>query len=115
MEIHIRRDFFNPLLRRREISFLVGHDSSPTPKLYDVRKAIASRYGVQEEVVYIRKLKTLTGTTMTSGEAEVYDSEEDAKTILPTYIIARNMVDRRKESRSKETGKDQTAKQRRKT
>jgi len=96
MEIRIRRDVFNPLLRRREVSFLANHSSSSTPKLYDVRKSMAAKFGVKEDVVFIRSLETLTGTTVTVGEAEVYDSEEAAKKVVPSYLLARNMAERHK-------------------
>jgi ribosomal protein S24E len=109
MEIRITRDAYNPLLRRKEVSFFVDHVSSFTPKLYDVRKAIAVKFGVQEEIVFVKNLETLTGTTRAVGKAEVYDSEEDAKTLVPNYMVSRNMVDRHKskEAAPKETGKSQ--------
>jgi len=109
MEIRITRDAYNSLLRRREVSFSVDHNSSSTPKLYDVRKAIAARFGAQEDIVFVRNLETLTGTTRAVGEAEVYDSAEDAKTLVRSYVINRNVADRHKskEATPKEGGKSQ--------
>jgi len=101
MEIRITRDAYNPLLRRKEVSFFIGHDSSSTPRLYDVRKALAARFGVQEVIVFVRNMETLTGTTRAVGEAEIYDSEEDAKMLVPNHIIGRNMVDRHKSKEAK--------------
>ncbi len=109
MEIRITRDAYNPLLRRKEVSFFVDHASSSTPKLYDVRKAIAVRFGAQEDIVFVRNLETLTGTTRAVGEAEVYDSAEDAKVLVRSYLFDRNVVERHKskEGAPKEEGKSQ--------
>jgi len=96
MEITPTRDIYNPVLRRREVTFFVNHGVAATPRLYDVRKLLASRYGSGEELVYIRKFETLTGTTRAVGEAEVYDSVEDARILVPKHIVARNLPDRRK-------------------
>jgi small subunit ribosomal protein S24e len=101
MAFQITRDSYNPLLKRREISFLVEHTLAATPKLYDVRKNLADRFGVHENLVFVRRLKTPTGTMHTIGEAEIYDSAEDAKTVVPEYILLRNMAERHKEKPAK--------------
>jgi len=108
MDIRTTRDVYNPLLRRREVSFLIEHDGTSTPKLYDVRKGFAAKIGATEDTVFVRSLGTLTGTTRAVGEAEVYDSQEEARTLVPKYVLARNMPERHKtkESASKEGVKE---------
>jgi len=96
MEITPTRDVYNPVLRRREVAFFVDHGIAATPKLYDARKQLAAKYGAREELVFIRRLVTLTGTSRAVGEAEVYDSAEDAKSLVPKHIVARNLPDRHK-------------------
>jgi len=96
MEITPTRDTYNPVLRRREVTFHVEHSIAATPRLYDVRKQLAARYGRSEELVFIRRLVTLTGTTKAVGEAEVYDSVEDASSLVPKHIVARNLPERHK-------------------
>ena len=100
MAITPTRDTYNPLLRRRDVAFFVDQGVAATPKLYDVRKRLAARYGVGEELVYIKKLVTLTGTTRSVGEVEVYDSVEDAKSLVPEHIVARNQPGRRKKEQA---------------
>jgi len=41
-------------------------------------------------LVYITKLKSLTGTTRTQGQAEIYDSLEVAQALVPKHIHKRN-------------------------
>lgn len=96
MEITPTRDVYNPVLRRREVTFFTDHGVAATPKLYDVRKQLAARYNSNEELVFVRKLVTLTGTTRAVGEAEVYDSVEDAQSLVPKHIVARNLPERHK-------------------
>lgn len=102
LEIKKTSEKYNPLLKRKELTFLVNHASSATPRLFEVRKALATMYGVNEEVVYITKLNTLTGTNQMKGEAGVYDSPERAKLLVPRYIQSRNLPNRGKGKVEKE-------------
>jgi hypothetical protein len=43
----------NPLLKRKEITFFLDHDSQGTPQLFEVKTAIASMYGVSDDLVYV--------------------------------------------------------------
>ena len=99
MEIKKTSDKYNQLLGRREITFFIEHYSEGTPKLYDVRKALAQVYGKDEDSVYVIKLKTSTGTNKTIGEAEIYDKSERAQSVIPKHIQLRNSPDRGKISK----------------
>ena len=84
----------NLLLKRREITFFVDHDSQGTPQLFEVRTAIASMYDVSDDLVYIMNLRTLTGTNRTVGEAEIYDPPGTTRSLLPKHIRLRNLPER---------------------
>jgi len=105
MEITPTHDVYNQVLKRREIAFFTEHGIAATPKLYDVRKQLATRYSANEDLVFIRGLKTLTGTNRAVGEAEIYDSLEDALSLVPKYIVTRNMPERHKASKEENTKK----------
>ena len=96
MDITPTRDVYNPVLRRREITFYVEHMTAATPKLYDLRKQVAVKYAADEGLVFIRGLKTSTGTSRAVGEAEVYDHVEDVSVLVPEHILTRNQPDRHK-------------------
>lgn len=102
MEIRKVSESYNPVLRRKELSFFIDHTSLSSPKLYEVRKGLAEKYGVGEDAIYVMKLKTETGTNRTYGKAEVYDSLGDAEKIVPKHIQTRNSAARR-EKKEKET------------
>ena len=56
----------------------------------DVRQKLAASLDANEERIYISKYMTKTGSMTTVGEANVYDSAEQAKMTEPKYIILRN-------------------------
>lgn len=97
MEVKISSEKVNPLLDRREISFHIDHDFEGTPRLFDVKKAIALICGVNEELVYVIKLKTLTGINRTIGKAEIYYDAEKARLLVPKHIQLRNQLGRGKD------------------
>ena len=105
MEIIKTSDKYNPLLKRKELAFLINHPSKETPKLFEVRKALTTMFGVEEDAVYIRKLNTVTGTNQTRGKAEVYDDPERAKLLVHKYIQSRNLAIRSKKGEKEEKKK----------
>jgi ribosomal protein S24E len=81
----------NPILKRREIIFIVEHpEKEGTPSRFEVRKKLAELLNEDLDVVYIKKLETKTGTKTTVGESNVYESVEQAQRVEPKHIITRN-------------------------
>ncbi|MEM2127098.1 MAG: 30S ribosomal protein S24e [Candidatus Bathyarchaeia archaeon] len=81
----------NPLLDRREIYFEIIDES--TPSRDRVRKELAANLKVDLERVWIRNLKTQTGTRRTIGRAHVYEESSRGLQIEPKYIINRNKAE----------------------
>jgi small subunit ribosomal protein S24e len=91
MEIKIISSKDNPLLKRREVQFKIEHGTqSKTPARLEVRKALASELKIGEELVYVRDMRTLTGTGTAVGHANVYQTATQAKLVEPEYIVKRN-------------------------
>ena len=82
----------NTLLGRKEVTFIINHQTLGTPTLVKVREAVASLYSVNIELVYIIQIKSLTGTTRTQGQAEIYDSLEVVQALVPKHIHNRNLL-----------------------
>jgi small subunit ribosomal protein S24e len=98
MKIKIVSQKKNPLLKRNEIQFQVEHSQTgSTPPRTEVRKAIANILKKDENVVFVKKLQTKTGSVIAVGLANVYDSLEQARLIEPNYIIKRNIPPEKKE------------------
>ena len=107
MELKKSSEKDNPLLKRKEVTFFIDHPAAGTPKLFEVRKALASMYGVSNDLVYVLNLTTLTGTNRTVGEAEVYEQAETTRIVLPKHIQHRNLLERGRGG-EKEAVKEQT-------
>jgi ribosomal protein S24E len=91
MKINIISKKQNPLLKRREVSFSVEHDQNGgTPTRALVKSQLASIIGTSVELVFVKDMKTKTGTMVAYGEANVYETVEQAKLVEPDHIINRN-------------------------
>jgi small subunit ribosomal protein S24e len=91
MEIKILSDTKNSLLKRREVHFQVEHSQmGNTPPRLEVKKALSDALKLDSNLVFVKKMKTRTGTSIALGVANVYDSIEQAKFVEPEYIVKRN-------------------------
>jgi small subunit ribosomal protein S24e len=91
MEVKIVSTKENPLLKRKEVDFRVEQGpKGKTPARLEVKKALAAELKMSEEVVFVKRMRTKTGTNTTVGVANAYETVEQAKFIEPEYIIKRN-------------------------
>jgi len=91
VEIKIIKENRNPLIKRREIVFSVKHENAATPTRAELRKELATKLKSTPEQTFVIKVETKTGSTEAIGEAQVYDSAEIAKSIIPEYILIRSL------------------------
>lgn len=92
MKVRIVSKEYNPLLRRKEVTFKVEHtETGGTPNRFEVRKELATLLKTALELVYVKKIETKTGTMTAVGEANAYDFVEQAKTVEPKHIVSRNV------------------------
>jgi ribosomal protein S24E len=91
MKIKVKSQRHNPLLKRIEVTFEIDTaDTKGTPPRLEVRKTLAETLKADLERVYIKKIEMKTGAITAIGEANVYESVEQAKLVEPEYIINRN-------------------------
>ena len=91
MEIKIESTKDNPLLKRTEVGFtIVQGPKEKTPQRLEVKKAVGAEMKIGSEVVFIKRMHTKTGTNITQGVANVYQSVAQAKLVEPEYIRKRN-------------------------
>lgn len=81
----------NTLLGRYEIIFEVRHPKEPTPKVYELRKALSSLLASKLESTFIIKVESKSGEPRSLGEAHIYSSEDDARRFEPEHVIVLNM------------------------
>ena len=91
MEIKIIQQQQNILLKRKEISFEIDHTQTKgTPSRIEIRHKLAEMLKTKPELVYVKLVETKTGTMKANGQANAYETVEQAKRVEPEYIIARN-------------------------
>jgi len=91
MEVKIVSTKKNSLLKRKEVDFRVEQGpKGKTPERLEVKKAIAAELKMNEDLVFVKKMKTMTGTNTAVGVANAYETVEQAKFIEPEYIRKRN-------------------------
>ncbi|MDH5783845.1 MAG: hypothetical protein OEZ35_09350, partial [Candidatus Bathyarchaeota archaeon] len=57
---------------------------------FEIRAKLAEMLKMKLEHVYVRKVETKTGTMLALGEANAYDTVEQAVLTEPKYVIERN-------------------------
>ena len=93
MKVNIISKEQNPLMKRTEVTFSVDHaQTGGTPTRVDVGNQLASLLKTKPELVYLKNLKTKRGTMVAVGEANVYDSIEQAILMEPKHLIVRNAL-----------------------
>lgn len=103
MEVKIVSTNKNYLLKRTEVNFRVDQGlKRKTPTRLEVKKAIAAKLKIDEEMVFIKKMKTMTGTNTAMGVANAYETVEQAKFIEPEYIRKRNSPPKEPKEEEKE-------------
>jgi small subunit ribosomal protein S24e len=91
MQIKIESTKDNPLLKRTEVGFTITQGpKEKTPERLAVKRAVAIEMKLGDDVVFIKHMRTKTGTNITQGVANVYQSVDQAKLVEPNYILKRN-------------------------
>jgi len=91
MQIKIESTKNNPLLKRKEVEFtIIQGPKEKTPPRLEVKKALAAEMKIGDEVVFVKKMHTKTGTNLTRGVANVYQTVKQANVVEPEYIRKRN-------------------------
>ena len=91
MEIKVNNEFYNPLLKRKEISLEIEHTGEGTPERFDIRKRMASKLGTKIENVFVVALHTSTGVQKTVCSLQVYADPSTASSTVPEHIVTRNL------------------------
>lgn len=91
MQVKIDSIKDNLLLKRKEVGFtIISGPKEKTPQRLEVKKAVATEMKLGDDVVFIKRMRTKTGTSITVGVANIYQSVNQAKLVEPEYIRKRN-------------------------
>ena len=89
MEINITKDWENPLLDRKEITFNISHTGA-TPSRDEIKNKLVAQLNSRHELVIVDKIRTEYGTQNTSGYAKIYSDVERANEIENKHVLKRN-------------------------
>ncbi len=100
MEIRVLNEYYNPVMKRKQIRVEISHASAGTPERFSTRKALAEKFNAKLESLYVVDMITGTGTQGTICNIELYDNQGAAAQIVPAHIKVRNLsADERKKFR----------------
>ena len=91
MEIKVSNEFYNPLLKRKEISLEIEHTGEGTPQRFDIRKRMAAKLNAKIENVFVVSLNTATGLQRSICSLQVYDDSHVASSTVPEHVAVRNL------------------------
>lgn len=92
MKVKVTAQQHNSLLNRKEVTFEAAHElHEGTPTRAELRKNLAEILKANIDLIFIERAVTKTGSTLTVGEAHVYDTPEQVKIVEAEHIITRNI------------------------
>jgi small subunit ribosomal protein S24e len=89
LEINITKDWDNPLLDRKEITFNISHTGA-TPSRDEIKNKLVALLNSKHELVIVDKIGTEYGTQNTTGYAKMYSDVDRANEIENKYVLKRN-------------------------
>jgi len=102
LQVKILSQKYNPLLKRKEVVFEVDHSQEgQTTSRLELRNSLAGLLKTKVDLVHVERVETKTGTMIAVGEANAYDTLEQAKTVEREHIIARDMPSEKKAEEEK--------------
>lgn len=90
MDLKIVEERPNPLLKRTEYRFEVGHATASTPKRDEVRSELAKALNIPKDRIIIERMHAKFGTPKSFGEAHAYQSKAAVEATVREHILVRN-------------------------
>jgi small subunit ribosomal protein S24e len=90
MDFEITSDTRNELLSRREIRFTLRYEGA-TPSRLQVIGKLCALFNVKEKQVVLDSLRSSFGRTVLSGEARIYDTEENRTKTERAHLLERGL------------------------
>ena len=96
MDLKIVSERPNPLLKRKEYHFEVGHATAATPTRDSVRAELAKALSVPKDRIIIERMHAKYGVAKSIGEAAAYQTKEAAEAVVREHILVRNGLKEKK-------------------
>lgn len=110
MKLKVTAQDYNPLLKRKEVTFEVEHaPKEGTPTRAELRKNLSENLKANVDLIFIKRAVTKKGSMLTVGEANVYDTQEQVRIVEADHIITRNVPPPPKQQEEAEAPKAEAA------
>jgi small subunit ribosomal protein S24e len=90
MEINIKDQIKNPLLKRTEIHFECLYQGDATPRVLDIKNKLLAILNADKELLVVDKVIQTFGEGKANCYAKIYDSLESLEKIETKHIINKN-------------------------
>ncbi len=101
MDIYINKDEHKPLLHRREIAARIDFEGA-TPKRELVRKEMANKLKVKEELLLINRIYNANGESVAKVIVHVYDDENALKGAEYEFTLKKHGMAEKKEAKTED-------------
>lgn len=101
MDIHIDKDEHRPLLHRREIKATIDFEGA-TPKREEVKKEMAQKLKVKEELLLINRIYNANGDSRADVIVHVYEDEKVLKETEYEFTLKKHGLGEKKEEKKAE-------------
>lgn len=107
MKLEILNKEENKVLSRTKIKFQIVQEGRSVPSRISVHKELVSKLKKPKELIIIRKIEPVFGSSNIKGEAYLYSSKEVFSKVEPKYTVKRLKVMEEKEAKKAEDKKAQ--------
>jgi small subunit ribosomal protein S24e len=90
LDLKIIEERPNPLLKRTEYRFEIGHGTAATPNRDSVRTELAKALNVPKDRVIIERMHAKFGVAKSEGVAATYQSKAAVDAVVREHILVRN-------------------------
>ncbi len=98
-DIQILSEKENQFFNRTDIAFRITYPTAGTPNRIEVKKKLAALKAVDENLVFVKYMRSRMGKHEIKGSTAIYKDEKSAQ-IEPRYIRIRNLPkDKREEAK----------------
>lgn len=92
----------NPLMKRKDVKAVIGHEGKPTPSRYDILQEASGALKANKDNIIINKVFGLKGMDSSEVKITVYENKADIPKALSDKMKRRTKAPAKKEEPAKE-------------
>lgn len=89
-QLHLEKEYENPVLERKELEFTVIHFRTGTPSRFEIRKKVSEMLNISIDNIYVLNIYTKSGQGISRVRVHVYKDAKRGEKIEEEHIKKRN-------------------------